>query len=89
MNSKKAKRIRHLVKHLQEKAAIADAPWAVPGYIEHKFNVPNPAAFKADAPDESIPKTIVEVHRQRVLDPKCGRAIYQQMKKRAVHHGRA
>lgn len=84
MNSKKCKRLRQLVRHLQDKAAVANSNWCVASNVEKKRNVPNFAAFKDGVRDESLPATVETIFHQRILDPKCGRAIYQQMKKRAT-----
>lgn len=87
MNQKKAKRIRALVKHLMTKGAIADKEWTIAGYIDHRKSQFSASSIAADAPAEEQPA--FEVHRQRVLDPECGRAVYQRMKRVAVTHGKA
>jgi hypothetical protein len=87
MNQKKAKRIRALVRHLMTKGAITDKAWTVAGYIEHRQNKFSPSSIAADAADEVKSEPIV--HRQRVLDPECGRSVYRRMKRVAVMHGKA
>lgn len=60
MNSKRAKKLRALVRHLQNRGAVEE----------------NWVAYGSQ-----------QVGRQKVstmLDPACGRAIYQQMKERDV-----
>jgi hypothetical protein len=70
MNSKKAKRIRQLVRHLQEKDTIQNVDW-----------------------DMTVTKSALEGNSlfkgQRTLHPQAGKAVYKQMKKRAVHMGKA
>lgn len=85
MNSKKAKRLRQLVRHLQEKGGVAQAPWEVAGTIDHRKLAP--PSLSSATPDESKP--VVVIHKQRVLDPACGKAIYRQFKAKAELHGRA
>lgn len=76
MNSKKAKRLRQLVKHLQTKGVIEDKDWAVYGSQQHK---------SSDSDPEN-PKWIVQ--QTRMLDPACGKAIYKQMKTRSHISGK-
>lgn len=58
MNSKRAKKLRALVKHLQNKGAVSE------DWIYYGSQTTN-----------GQPTSVM-------LDPACGRAIYQQMKKR-------
>jgi len=75
MNSKKAKRIRALVKHLQQKGALETAEWTTYGSIGG-----NKMVTKQDAQGNLI--QVREATATTALDPKCGRSVYKQMKKR-------
>ena len=75
MSSKKAKKVRQLLRHLQKKAGVANMQWEV--YKE----TPRIMSVESENPDE--PPREVVVHVNRTLDPSCGKAIYKQMKKRA------
>lgn len=92
MNSKKAKRIRQLVRHLQSKALIEDSPWEVAGSIDHR-RYASPSSILSSDPavirdEEAKLTSIYDVRKQRVLDPACGKAIYKTMKARAALNGR-
>jgi hypothetical protein len=86
MNSKKAKRIRQLVRHLMEKGAVDDAEWTIAGHIEHRKTSPSSIVGSDDGAISRVPQFV----RQRVLDPTCGRTIYKKMKKsNSANHGKA
>lgn len=68
MNLKKAKRLRALVRHLQEKGAIVNKDWTI--YSE----APNS--------QDGSSGNFHGARRCNKLDPTCGRAVYKQMKKR-------
>lgn len=76
MNAKKAKRIRQLVQHLQTKGAINEN-WELYGNQQHTDV----------SSDLSVPKMIIQP--TKMLDPACGKAVYKQMKQRAIATGRA
>jgi hypothetical protein len=75
MSSKKAKKVRQLLRHLQKKAGMDNVQWEV--YKE----TPRVMSVESENPDE--PSREMVVHVNRTLDPTCGKAIYKQMKKRA------
>ena len=77
MNSKKAKRLRQLVKHLQEKGAVENGEWTIRGSVSHEIPVLN-----IDGKTGPIIKT------QSVLHAECGRSVYKQMKRRATVIGK-
>jgi hypothetical protein len=97
MNEKKAKRTRQLVKHLMDQGAIAGQGWLV-----HNTNVRLDQrevvvgkTKDAEGKDVNVTKlvnTLTTAPAGTVfggtvaLDPACGRAIYQQMKKQAHSH---
>ena len=65
MNTKRAKRIKQLVNHLQASGRLdKNMPWVQ--YVDAKNSRKNDTGT-------------------RHLDPKCGRAVYQLMKKNAMH----
>jgi len=72
MNSKKAKRIRQLVRHLQDKGIVGKDGWTV--YKDQ------PIVRNLVIDDTSTP---TEIGFQRRLNPDCGRAVYNAMKKNA------
>lgn len=71
MNSKKAKRLRQLVRHLQDKGAVEAKDWTQ----------------YADEPTMSLnqnnPNNPINMAVKRKLDPECGKSIYKMMKKNA------
>lgn len=99
MNEKKAKRTRQLVKHLMAQGAIAGEGWLV-----HNSNVRIDVkdlvvgkTVDAEGKEQLITKAVRTLTTAPVgsifggtvaLDPACGRAIYQRMKK-ATHSHRA
>lgn len=95
MNSKKAKRLRQLVEHLQTKGVIEQSEWAVYGSQTHTKMMPITDDSLSSASPITHDGRIVTQQRQTVtqstamLDPACGKSIYKQMKKRATHlHGK-
>ena len=80
MNSKKAKRLRQLVRVMQDKGVV-DGEWEVNGHIKHDIVVNNPKMFDAST------NPTIELHtaKQSVLKPECGKAVYKQMKKRTIN----
>lgn len=78
MNSKKAKRIRALVKHLQNKGALESSEWVTLGSVGN-----NKSKVKMDEEGNLI--QVREATTTAMLDPKCGKAVYRQMKKRIVN----
>jgi hypothetical protein len=88
MNSKKAKRLRQLVRHLQDKAAIAESEWSVPGVIKYTASKFSASSIVGNAP--SIPESPFDgITYQRVLSADCGKSIYRTMKKRALGAAKA
>lgn len=97
MNAKKAKRLRQLVHHLMGQGAIAGNGW-----MQYNTNVrfstatetigstTNEQGEKVTVTKESIYRTTSKDNTYATgpvtLDPACGRAIYQQMKKRTLTH---
>lgn len=71
MNSKKAKRLRQLVRHLQNKSAVESADW---------IDVNDDVVYKKVTLNGSA---TVGMTVTRKLKPECGRSIYQIMKKTA------
>lgn len=93
MNEKKAKRLRQLVRHLMDADKVEKQAWVVYGR-EQKY-------VEVEVPDASAPtvfddngKLITTMKKQlvatgsRMMDPGCGRAIYQRMKNRADSTGK-
>lgn len=72
MNEKKAKKLRQLVKHFQNKGIAGKLGWTV--YIDTPV-ISNMKFYDAAQP--------TEVGFQRKLNPDCGRAVYKAMKKNA------
>lgn len=97
MNQKKSKRLRQLVRHLMGQGAIAGNGW-----LQYNSNVrfATTDIIVGSKRDEDGKKTNITqavnymttskdntyVTGPVTLDAACGRAIYQQMKKRAMHH---
>jgi hypothetical protein len=97
MNSKKARSIRQLVEHLQHRGNVQNPVWAAYNYKRNDHET-LPTIYKTEAMNilkngESIAETqnkwmTIASKQERyvvktlTLDPTCGRAIYQQMKKR-------
>jgi hypothetical protein len=98
MNTQKARAIRQLVKHLQSKGRIENKVW-VEYNVDRMPHETLPKVYNTEAANqmfngESIKDTqdkwlTMAAKRERyivptvTLNPTCGRAIYQQMKKRA------
>lgn len=93
MNEKKAKNLRSLVRHLMGTGKVDSQPWVSYGR-EQKF-------VEVEVPDSKAPtvfdedgKLITTFRKQlvatgsRMLDPACGRAIYQRMKNKADATGK-
>lgn len=71
MNSKKAKRLRQLVRHLQDKSAVESTEW---------IGVNDDDVFKNVTVNGSA---TIAMTTTRKLKPECGRSIYQMMKRTA------
>lgn len=93
MNEKKSKRLRQLVHHLMSAGKVQNETWVKYGR-EQKY-------VELEVPDSAAPtvfdeqgKLIMTTKKQlvatgtRMMDPGCGRAIYQSMKNRADGMGR-
>lgn len=72
MNEKKAKKLRQLVRHLQQKGTVGANGWV---YYNDSPVVKNYLV------DDKVTPTQVGFSRR--LHPDCGRAVYQAMKKNA------
>ena len=79
MNTKKAKKLRQLVCHLMAKGAVAEGGWTVYGSAKMQTRKTPTTIDGAAGQPYAITGTVM-------LDPACGKAIYRQMKKRAVSH---
>jgi len=76
MNGKTAKKLRQLVRHLQETGAIESKEWVSLGRRDRKLH--------REVTTEKGEVKLVQVPDETVwLKPGCGRAVYQQMKRRA------
>jgi hypothetical protein len=81
MNEKKSKRLRQLVRHLQQRGAIEEQSWLkYASYPEMSTR----AFINSSGKLDQMPW----MKGQAVMDPGCGRAIYQRMKKNAEHNGK-
>lgn len=94
MNAKKAKRLRQLVKHLMSAGATEKDTWVEYGREQKYVEVDVPDFGGAKVFDEDG-KLVMTSKKQlmamggRMMDPACGRAIYQSMKNRedrVSHH---
>lgn len=83
MNSKKAKRLRALVRHLQERGAVENINWEE--YTSRKQRIMLPPASGLEPTRDST--TNYTLHITRALNPSCGKAVYKQMKKRSENLG--
>jgi hypothetical protein len=72
VNEKKVKKLRQLVRHLQNTGAVGKIGWTV-------YN--DSPVVKNLLIDDKVTPTQVGVSRR--LHPDCGRAVYQAMKKNA------
>lgn len=81
MNEKKAKRLRQLVRHLQERGATEQNVWLK--YATYPEMGERPV-INMHGKLEMAPHMI----GQATLDPQCGRAIYQKMKDSADRNGK-
>lgn len=87
MNQKKAKRIRQLVRHMQDKGVVDNQSWINYG-LDQKFvnmSVPDadsPTVFDEEGKLVMTMKNVLVPTGCRKLDPTSGRAIYQAMKSR-------
>lgn len=93
MNEKKSKRLRQLVRHLMSSGKVENETWVKYGreqkYVE--MEVPDPKASTVfDEKGELVMATRKQLVAtgSRMMDPGCGRAIYQAMKNRADGMGR-
>jgi hypothetical protein len=81
MNEKNAKKLRQLVRHLQGKGIVENPNWV--SYQTYPTLGTRPMInHKGEL--TQVPHMI----GQAVLDPHCGRAVYQSMKNRADRNGR-
>jgi hypothetical protein len=92
MNEKKSKRLRQLVKHLIAKEVVENKPWVVYAVDMkyHEMEVPDtkaPTVFDENGKLITVMRKQLVATGSRSLDPKCGRAIYQAMKKREALAG--
>ena len=93
MNEKKAKRTRQLVRHLMNTGSVDAQPWVSYGR-EQKFVEVEVPDYKAATVFDEDGKLITTMRKQliatgsRMLDPACGRAIYQRMKNKADSIGK-
>jgi hypothetical protein len=89
MNEKKAKRLRQLVKHLMNKGGVAESDWRVlhpqTQFVEDQLTRSVRVLNEETKKRESVVQSYAQVVATGTvrLDPRCGRAIYQQMKSRA------
>jgi len=73
MNGKKAKRLRQVVRLMQEKGVV-EKEWAVEGSIKHVNNgVPNIRPDRVFDLDTTVTY-------QSMLKPECGKAVYKRLK---------
>lgn len=79
MNEKKSKQLRQLVRHLQKVGAIEET-WLRYGKGHRIEEVEVPID------DQGNKKIIKMAVGTLMMDPACGRAIYQSMKKRAYRN---
>ena len=81
MNEKKSKRLRQLVRHLQDRGAIENKNWLqYASYPEMSTRAFVNSSGKLDQ--------MPWMKGQAIMDPGCGRAIYQKMKDDADRNGR-
>ena len=89
MNSKRAKRIRQLVRHLMSSNQIENKKWLVYGKQQKYVEVEIPD-YEAEKLYDEDGKIIIVTKKQLVatgtvmMDPSCGRAIYKKMKEQKV-----
>lgn len=88
MNSRKAKNLRALVNHLMSHGAVAQADWHAyaPGvYVTDQVTTRRVSKYHNETGVEtSVSHARVSDRGSVRLNPSCGRAIYQAMKKRAL-----
>jgi hypothetical protein len=75
MNSKKAKKLRALVRHLQNTGAIESKEWIQYGHRDRTIT-----KISTDEDGKQVEKRVPDTTLW--LMPGCGRAVYQQMKDR-------
>lgn len=80
MNSKKAKRLRQLVRVMQQKGVV-DSEWEVNGHIKHAIASEEDAKTIALHSNINI-NELIPAKLQSMLKPECGKAVYKGMKKR-------
>lgn len=76
MNGKKAKKLRALVRHLQQAGAIENKEWLQYGHRNRTLSKMLPDE-NGELKETRVPDTTIW------LMPTCGRAVYQQMKDNA------
>lgn len=77
MNGKKAKKLRALVRHLQNAGAIEGKTWLEYGHRQRTLSRMVVDPETGEKKETRVPDTTVW------LMPTCGRAVYQQMKDNA------
>lgn len=88
MNEKKSKRLRQLVRHLMNAGKVKEEAWVKYGREQKYVEIEVPDVNAPTVFDENG-KLITTMRKQlvatgsRMMDPACGRAIYQSMKNRA------
>ena len=75
MNGKTAKKLRQLVRHMQEKGAIESKDWVAYGTRNRTISK-TVRGEDGELKEVRVPDTTIW------LMPTCGKAIYNQMKKR-------
>ena len=88
MGEKKSKRLRQLVKHLMGSGQVEAKDWVVYGreqkYVEIEVPDPtSPTIYDEDGKVITAMRKQLVATGSRMMDPACGRAIYQRMKKNA------
>lgn len=77
MNGKKAKKLRALVRQLQQVGAIENKEWVQYGHRNRTLSRDVKDPETGELKETRVPDTTVW------LMPGCGRAVYQQMKARS------
>jgi uncharacterized protein YjhX (UPF0386 family) len=75
MNGKKARQLRQLVRHLQDKGAIESKDWVA-------YGTRNRTLARTVRDEDGSLKEVRVPDTTIWLMPTCGKAIYKQMKKR-------
>lgn len=79
MNSKKAKRLRQLVRVMQDKGVV-EKEWTNTGHVKHA--VISDEQLGTSTLQRAFADAVMPPKLQSMLKPECGRAVYQGMKKR-------